>query len=149
MTDIEHLTWIYERLLFIHKENPNFDYMLRLKKIVETYNTDMQIDKQDIINMIKGVTPAHHIMNHILIKPHGSYTGGFNDEWNWRYNSFDDLSEVQLKSIYALLKNPPPEPERASGSFSKVSDVVTVVSSAMSASIKQAMADSIRKDEIK
>ena len=30
----EFLEWIYERLINIHKENPNIDYMRRLRKII-------------------------------------------------------------------------------------------------------------------
>lgn len=30
----EHLEWIYSRLISVHKENPNTDYMLRLNEIV-------------------------------------------------------------------------------------------------------------------
>ena len=35
--DIKHLTWIYERLVHVHNENPNSDYMIRLKQIVDKY----------------------------------------------------------------------------------------------------------------
>ena len=32
--DKKHLKWIYERLIEVHKENPNYDYMLKFKKII-------------------------------------------------------------------------------------------------------------------
>ena len=32
--DKQHLEWIYNRLVEIHNENPNVDYMLKLKKII-------------------------------------------------------------------------------------------------------------------
>lgn len=31
----EHLKWIYERLISKHGENPNFDYMHKLKDIID------------------------------------------------------------------------------------------------------------------
>jgi len=31
----EHLLWIYSRLIYIHGENPNVDYMIRFKKILD------------------------------------------------------------------------------------------------------------------
>lgn len=34
MTDRQFLEWIHARLEFIHGENPNVDYMLRLKRII-------------------------------------------------------------------------------------------------------------------
>lgn len=33
---IEHLIWIYQRMVKVHGENPNYDYMLRLKEIIES-----------------------------------------------------------------------------------------------------------------
>lgn len=29
------LMWIYERLINVHGENPNMDYMLKLKELIE------------------------------------------------------------------------------------------------------------------
>lgn len=34
-SDWQFLTWIYERLVFVYKENPSLDYMRRLKRIVD------------------------------------------------------------------------------------------------------------------
>lgn len=28
-----HIEWIYKRLINVHNENPNYDYMLKLKKL--------------------------------------------------------------------------------------------------------------------
>jgi hypothetical protein len=35
----KHLEWIYNRLVSIHKENPNVDYMLRLRRIIDVCST--------------------------------------------------------------------------------------------------------------
>ncbi len=35
MNDQEFLTWIYERLKYAHKEDPNADFMRRLRSIIE------------------------------------------------------------------------------------------------------------------
>lgn len=32
--DAEHLSWMYARLLTVHGENPNYDYMNRMKQIL-------------------------------------------------------------------------------------------------------------------
>jgi hypothetical protein len=34
-SDVNHLRWTYNRLKHIHKENENYDYMIRLKKIID------------------------------------------------------------------------------------------------------------------
>lgn len=36
--DKEHLEFIYARLLHVYHENENFDYMIRLKKIIDDYD---------------------------------------------------------------------------------------------------------------
>ena len=32
--DRNHLEWIYERLVHVHGEDPYYDYMLKLKEII-------------------------------------------------------------------------------------------------------------------
>jgi hypothetical protein len=34
-TDAEFLRWMYERLLYVHGENPHYGYMHRMHKVVE------------------------------------------------------------------------------------------------------------------
>ena len=33
-SDKKHLEWIYERLIGTHEENPDYDYMLKFKEII-------------------------------------------------------------------------------------------------------------------
>jgi hypothetical protein len=33
--EILHLEWIHARMQFIHKENPNYDYMLKFAEIIK------------------------------------------------------------------------------------------------------------------
>ena len=35
LTDREFLLWIHDRLQYVHKENPNVDYMHRLRAIID------------------------------------------------------------------------------------------------------------------
>jgi hypothetical protein len=32
-----HLEWIYNRLIGFHNENPNYDYMIKLKTIIDQF----------------------------------------------------------------------------------------------------------------
>lgn len=43
-TDIKHLRWIYNRLRYIHNEDERYDYMIRLKCIIDKIE-DGKIDK--------------------------------------------------------------------------------------------------------
>ena len=38
--DISHLKWIYNRLVNVHFENENYDYMLRLNSIIQSLNQE-------------------------------------------------------------------------------------------------------------
>jgi hypothetical protein len=44
---VNHLEWIYDRLVNVHGENPNFDYMLKLKEISETE----MYSREEVINL--------------------------------------------------------------------------------------------------
>ena len=39
-SDIEHLSWIYDRLANVHLENTNFDYMHKLNAIIANLKLD-------------------------------------------------------------------------------------------------------------
>lgn len=36
--DLLHLTWIYSRMTFVHRERTNVDYMIRFRKIIIKLN---------------------------------------------------------------------------------------------------------------
>lgn len=40
LQEIGHLKWIHARLQFIHKENPNFDYMIKFDRIIKKLEDD-------------------------------------------------------------------------------------------------------------
>lgn len=43
--DIKHLEWMYERLKVQHKENENYDYMVRFREIIEKLRQSITISK--------------------------------------------------------------------------------------------------------
>ena len=50
-----HLEWIYNRMIEVHKENPNYDYMIAFKKIIQSLlpktEWDIEIDEQGKISL--------------------------------------------------------------------------------------------------
>lgn len=36
--DVKHLDWIYNRMLSVYNENPNYDYLRKLKQIINKLN---------------------------------------------------------------------------------------------------------------
>lgn len=44
---LEHLKWIYDRMINIHKENKNFDYMHKFLSIIERLNGEPPFKTSD------------------------------------------------------------------------------------------------------
>lgn len=40
--EVSHLEWIYDRLVTVHSENANYDYMLKFKDIIEKFKSNGQ-----------------------------------------------------------------------------------------------------------
>ncbi len=55
--DARFLRWIYDRLVFVHKENMNVDYMLRLRGIIDALPRDAKYGRNDQIPDGKIVEP--------------------------------------------------------------------------------------------
>ena len=67
MSDREFLSWIYERLHFVHGENENVDYMQRLKRIVNKC-PKCGDHRQVWVNQITGKLTCHTAFCHTEIK---------------------------------------------------------------------------------
>ena len=42
-TDKEHLQWMLNRLVEVHEENRNIDYMVRMQKIIDNTKTELNL----------------------------------------------------------------------------------------------------------
>lgn len=61
----------------------------------------VNLEKSDLINLMKGIKPHYDIFDHPLIKGNGCYIGGFFDNWIWNSN-LEYLSEEEIWQIYQL-----------------------------------------------
>lgn len=43
-TDARHLMWLHDRLIKRHGEDPQYDYMWRLREIIERLRLDEQVE---------------------------------------------------------------------------------------------------------
>jgi hypothetical protein len=41
-TEVEHLSWMYARLIHLHNENENVDYMIKFKSIIDSYRPTLK-----------------------------------------------------------------------------------------------------------
>ncbi len=78
--EIKHINWMYNRLTSVHKENPNVDYMIRFKEII-----DKQLTLCDVVSSF--ITAE--------------------DEGNYFVVNTDDLDEIEKGSTVYLLETYP------------------------------------------
>lgn len=66
---------------------------------------NIDLDRKDIIALLRGVTPHPSVMNKIP-KELGEYVGGFHNEWQWNYIEEDiPYSDEFLFDMYLMCKN--------------------------------------------
>lgn len=65
----------------------------------------VDLDKKDLVNLVRGTIPSYDAMESPLIKPHGEYTGGFADGWQWNSNLYDVCNEDELLGMYYVCKD--------------------------------------------
>ena len=66
---------------------------------------NVELDRKDIISLLRGTTPAYSVMDKIS-KELGSYVGGFVDSWQWNYISENvPYSDEYLFNLYLTCKN--------------------------------------------
>lgn len=63
-----------------------------------------ELDKKDLVSLIKGTSPAYSLFEDELIKSCGHYVGGFVDEWQWDEFALGRLSDNQLLELYRKIK---------------------------------------------
>ena len=66
---------------------------------------NVELDRKDIISLLRGTTPAWSVMDKIP-KELGFYVGGFVDGWQWNYISENvPYSDEYLFNLYLICKN--------------------------------------------
>jgi len=68
----------------------------------------VELDKRDIIHLLRGIEPSYDTMGLIEDMKLGSYTGGFVDRFNWNSVTsvcWDKYSDEKLFELYLKLLN--------------------------------------------
>jgi hypothetical protein len=61
-------------------------------------------DREDIENMVYGISPAYIAFDHELVKKCGSFCGGFVEKWSWNKSEIKMLSLDELVKLYLVCK---------------------------------------------
>lgn len=62
------------------------------------------MNKELLLDAIKGNDPSYEAMEHPLIKTSGHYSGGFSESWHWDASALAKKTEQELAIIYKTLK---------------------------------------------
>ena len=68
----------------------------------------VDLEKIDIINLVRSTTPYYNDMIEITEMKLGYYIGGFSDEWFWLSKNdsvWDNFTEQELFDLYKKLKH--------------------------------------------
>jgi hypothetical protein len=63
----------------------------------------LDLDKSDLISLVKGSTPSYILLGHKDITGRGHFNGSYGT-WSWDSYNLDSCSEEQLIQIYRLYK---------------------------------------------
>jgi hypothetical protein len=63
---------------------------------------NFNLDKEDLISLLKGTVPNYSIMNNPLIDNNGYFNGSYGT-WNW-YSKIENLDEETIFKMYMLCK---------------------------------------------
>ena len=75
----------------------------------------LTLDNKDLARLVAGHDLAAMEYTHKVRMSYyqqlglGSYTGGFNDKWDWNLDALEKLSPMRLYNIWQELKNAPPQ----------------------------------------
>lgn len=64
---------------------------------------NVNLDRTDIENLLKGIEPSFKIMSEIP-NDLGRFYGGFLDKWEWNYKFPDKYSDEYLLELYHKIK---------------------------------------------
>lgn len=64
----------------------------------------LDLDKADLISLVKGTDPNLNVMEHPKIRSRGGYREP-EGRWDWDYNVFKDCAEEEIWAVYQICKN--------------------------------------------
>jgi hypothetical protein len=63
----------------------------------------VELDKEDLVNLVSGISPSYIQIIKPEFKKLGEYNGSY-DRWSWYDYALQELSEKELYSLYTRCK---------------------------------------------
>ncbi|WP_297420586.1 hypothetical protein [Clostridium sp.] len=67
-------------------------------------NLKLDLDKKDLISLVKGTDPNLNAMGHPKIICRGSYLAQ-HGRWDWNYCAFENCTNEEIYEIYKICKD--------------------------------------------
>ena len=64
----------------------------------------IELEKEDLVSLVRGQDPYYSIFEEKLVKENGYYVGGMSDRWVWNSYSLKELKEEELWELYLMCK---------------------------------------------
>ncbi len=64
----------------------------------------IEVNKEDLVNLITGISPSFDLINPFTEMGIGNYIGGHVDRWNWNRSTLENLDEHELLEIYNRMR---------------------------------------------
>lgn len=64
----------------------------------------VELDKKDLVSLVKGILPSYQLIDDPYIRQLGSYRGGSVNEWSWHVYKLEELTEETLFKLYQFIK---------------------------------------------
>jgi len=64
---------------------------------------NVDLEKEDLINLVNGVSPSYDLFEITIVKKCGRYSGSYGT-WDWIHSELKQLSEEELFELYNICK---------------------------------------------
>lgn len=64
----------------------------------------LELHKEDLMYLVQGTSPSYSLFENETVKRCGSYNASYGT-WSWNTHELKTLSEIELFSLYKLIKN--------------------------------------------
>jgi len=64
----------------------------------------VNLDREDLLYLLKGISPNYSAMEHPMIKRYGSLTGFPNERWQWSIPALAGVEDETLWRMYITCK---------------------------------------------
>lgn len=64
----------------------------------------VNLEREDLINLVKGTQPNYNVMNNEIVKRCGSFSGSYG-KWDWNYSFDENITDNELLGLYILCRD--------------------------------------------